>query len=193
MWVRRSAILPVPQYAKVPESAVDAVHEGLADNEEEARSQLDQAFEQFEKNQPALATYIGEQLSDPLDDTALALGYFLALAIWMAFERTHGSELGSVSDEELNTARELLDLDESLRRGDPNEMMDSDDIIAMEQPALLSFVNRHLEATLQAHADNIDVDDVAQIYRAVLIEVLALSYAVSRPAGLIAAKAAMLA
>lgn len=172
---------------------MDAVHEGLADNEEEARSQLDQAFEQFEKSQPALATYIGEQLSDPLDDTALALGYFLALAIWMAFERTHGSELGTVSDEELTTARELLDLDESLRRGDPNEMMDSDDIIAIEQPALLSFVNRHLEATLQAHADSIDVDDVAQIYRAVLIEVLALSYAVTKPAGLLAHKAAMLA
>jgi hypothetical protein len=72
-------------------------------------------------------------------------------------------------------------------------MMDSDDIIAVEQPALLSFVNRHLEATLQAHADSIDVDDVAQIYRAVLIEVLALSYAVTKPAGLPADKAAMLA
>jgi len=193
MWVRRSAIRPVPQYAKVPESAIDAVHAGLADNEEDARAQLDLAFEQFERGQPALAAYIGEALSDPLDDTALALGYFLALAIWMAFEKAQAEQLREVTEEDLLTTRELLDLDENLRRSDPSEMLDSDDIIAVEQPALLAFVNRHLDATLQAHADSIDVDDVAQIHHAVLIEILALSYAVIRPLGFPTDKAELLA
>lgn len=193
MWVRRSAIRPVPQYARVPESAIEGVHAELAEDEEQARVELDAAFEQFERQQPALANFIGEALSDPLDDTALALGYFLALALWMAFREAHEDALGEVSEEDIRATAELLQLDEELRRADPAELLDTDDIVAIEQPALLSFVNRHLDATLQAHADTIDVDDVHLIYRAILIEVLTLSYAVQQPAGYPTSKAELLA
>lgn len=52
----------------------------------------------------------------------------------------------------------------------------------MEQPDVLAFVQEHLDAALEANANEVDVDDVHTIYRVVLIEVLALSYAVRPPA-----------
>ena len=51
----------------------------------------------------------------------------------------------------------------------------------MEQPDVLAFVQEHLDAALEANANEVDVDDVHEIYRVVLIEVLALSYAVRPP------------
>jgi hypothetical protein len=63
----------------------------------------------------------------------------------------------------------------------------------MEQPSLLEFVHEHLDATLEAHAEDVDVDDVHTVYRLVLVEILALSYAVRKPAGYPVAKTEMLA
>jgi hypothetical protein len=159
------------------------VRQGLSDDDDEARSQLDEAFERFERSQPELASYVADALSRPLDDTALALGYFLALTVWLAFEQVQSGHIESVSEEALGATEQLLELDEQLRRADPAETLDTDDVIAMEQPHLLDFVHEHLEATLEAHADQIDVDDVHTVYRLVLVEILVLSYAVQRPAG----------
>ena len=193
MWVRRSAIRPVPPYARVPSHALEAVRDSLAEDDEEARAQLDAAFERFERKQSALAAHVAEALGRPLDETALALGYFLALAVWLAFEQVHGDDLDEVSTDELQATDELLTLDEQLRRADPAEALDSDDVIAMEQPHLLDFVHEHVDATLEAHADEIDVDDVHVVYRIVLVEILALSYAVRRPSGYPVAKTELLA
>ncbi|MBN1609395.1 MAG: hypothetical protein JW940_22380 [Polyangiaceae bacterium] len=183
MWVRRSAIRPVPPYARVPEHAMDQVRGGLAEDDEEARAQLDQAFERFERRQPVLAAHVAHALGSPLDETALALGYFLALAVWLGFERAHGDRVTEIETEEIEATEELLTLDEQLRRADPADALDSDDVIAMEQPHLLNFVHEHVTATLDAHADDIDVDDVHAVYRVILVQILALSYAVQLPTG----------
>lgn len=193
MWVRSSAIRPVPSYARVPTHALDAVRESLADDDDAAREQLDAAFERFERLQPALAARVAETLSKPLDETALGLGYFLALAVWLAFEKVHDDHVAEIREDELLATDELLTLDEELRRADPAEALDSDDVIGMEQPDLVEFVHEHVDATLEANADEVDVDDVHQIYRAVLIEILALSYAVQRPSGYPVAKSELLA
>lgn len=193
MWVRRTAIRPVPSYARVPQHALESVREGLAEDDEEARAQLDEAFERFEQTQPALAGHVADALGQPLDETALALGYFLALAVWLGFEHVHGEHLDEVSQEEIDATEQLLTLDEELRRADPAEALDSDDVVAMEQPHLLEFVHEHIDATLEAHAEEIDVDDVHSVYRTILVEILALSYAVQRPAGYPVAKTELLA
>ena len=132
-------------------------------------------------------------LSRPLDETALALGYFLALTVWLAFERAHGVHIDEITEEQIAATDELLTLDEELRRADPAEALDSDDVIAMEQPHVLSFVHEHIDATLDAHAEEIDVDDVHVVYRVVLVEILAMSYAVRRPEGYPVAKTELLA
>jgi hypothetical protein len=183
VWVRSTAIRPVPPYAHVPSHSLEAVRESLADDDAAAREQLDAAFERFERTQPAIAAKVAEILGKPLDETALALGYFLSIAVWLAFEQAHGQHLVEVREEELNATDELLRLDEALRRADPAEALDSDDVIGMEQPELVEFVHEHVDATLEAHSDEVDVDDVHLVYRAVLVEILALSYAVERPSG----------
>jgi hypothetical protein len=183
VWVRASAIRPVPAYARIPASALESVRSSLAEDEDEARAQLDEAFDRFEAEQPCLSAHIGDMLNEPLDETALALGYFLALAVWLAFEKTHATRIEQVSAESIAATQELLGLDEELRRADPHESVDTDDVVAMEQPHLLEFVYEHVNATLEANAPHIEVDDVDLIYHVILVEILALSYAVDRPAG----------
>lgn len=182
VWVRRAAIRPVPLYARVSSHVLTAIETELADDDELAREQLDTAFSRFEQSQPALAARVADALGRPLDETALALGYFLTLAVWLAFERNFEDRLSEVTADELEAAEQSLELDEELRRLDPAEAVDSDDVIAMEQPDVLGFVQEHLDAALEAHAGTVDVDDVDAIYRVVLVEILALSYAVEAPA-----------
>jgi hypothetical protein len=182
VWVRRAAIRPVPSFALVGEPVLARIEEELASDDDEAKAKLDEAFARFEKTQPALADSLSDELAKPLDETALALGYFLTLAVWLGFERTFGESLGEVTSLALTSVEEALSLDEQIRLSDPAEVVDSDDVIAMEQPHLLAFVNEHLDAALEANADDVDVDDVHHIYRVVLVEILALSYAVTTPA-----------
>jgi hypothetical protein len=177
----------------VQQHSLDHVRESLSEDDEEARGQLDEAFERFERTQPALAGRVADALNRPLDETALALGYFLTLAVWLAFEHAHSKHIGEVREQELEATEQLLELDEELRRSDPAEALDSDDIVAMEQPHLLEFVHEHIDSTLEAHAHDIDVDDVHTVYRIVLVEVLCLSYAVERPEGYPVAKVELLA
>lgn len=166
----------------MPAAALDTIREALSDDDS-AREYLDEAFERFERKQTALSSFVSEALNRPLDETALALGYFLALAVWLSFEQTHGEHLNEISTDELLATDQLLELDEELRRADPAESLDSDDVIAMEQPHLLEFVHEHIDATLDAHAEQIDVDDVHTVYRMILVQLLALSYTVERPRG----------
>ncbi len=181
MWVRRAAIRPVPSYARLTRGALESIEEQLSKEGEHARLQLEQAFQRFEETQPVLAARLGEALSAPLDETALALGYFLTLSIWLAFESAFGSELEGITETQLEGVEQALALDEQIRSTDPAEALESDDVVGMEQPDVLEFVREHLEAAIQDRSGQVDVDDVHGIYRVVLVEVLALSYAVKPP------------
>lgn len=158
------------------------MEEQLGEEDDPSRGRLDEAFTRFENTQPALADRISTTLNGPLDETALALGYFLTLAIWLAFDAVFGAALEEVSEVALKGVEESLQLDEQIRLSDPAEAVDSDDVVAMEQPEILAFVHEHLDAALEANAEEVDVDDVHSIYHVVLVEVLALSYAVRAPA-----------
>ncbi len=159
------------------------MRDSFAEDDEEAREQLDEAFAAFETSQPQLAAHAAAALAEPLDETALALGYFLVLAVWLGFRQAHGEFMELVTDESLQATEASVTLDEQLRLADPAEALDTDDVVAMEQPHLLEFINDHVNATLESHAEHIDVDDVHAVYRLVLIVVLALSYAVKPPEG----------
>jgi hypothetical protein len=181
VWVRRAAIRPVPPYARVPLEILTRIEQELADEDDSARQRLDEAFERFEATQPFVADRVAKALGRPLDETALALGYFLTLSVWLAFERNFEGWLSEVKKDEVAAAEQSLALDEELRRVDPEEAVDSDDVIAMEQPDLIRFVHEHLDHALEAHAGDVDLDDVDAIYHVVLIEILVLSYAVRPP------------
>ena len=108
MWVRRAAIRPVAQYAQLPLRALSDVENQLGEDDEQARERLDEAFSRFEETQPALAERISNILHGPLDETALALGYFLTLAIWLAFDSSFGSEMAEVTETALVGVEESL-------------------------------------------------------------------------------------
>lgn len=183
MWVRRSAIRPVPRYARVSASAVAAVEATLAGADERARRLCAEGFDRFSAQQQALARYMVDKLPQSLDEAALALGHMLGVAVFVAFESFPADALRRLDTDAVAAADVALGADEELRRVDPMDALDSEDIVAIEQPALMAFVNKQIGLTLSEHADSIDIDDVALVFRAVLVEILALSHAVLPPRG----------
>ena len=186
MWVRGAAIRPVPPYAVVGRDILERVEEELADGGLGAKSELDDAFERFERTQPALAQRAADILARPLDETALALGYFLTIAVWLAFERAFGGRLVEVSEEERNAAEAALELEEQLRANNAREPLELEDVMAIEQPGVLAFVNEHVDAALEPQdgdTRDVDVDDVHVVYRNILVQTLALSHAVTSTTG----------
>ncbi len=185
MWVRGAAIRPVPPYAVVSRPVVEQVERALGQEGDAADRELEQWFERFEKTQPAVAAHINQVLSRPLDETALALGYFLSVAVWIAFDRAFRGRLTAVSEDALAASDAALTLEEELRAKHTDEPLELDDVMAIEQPAVVAFLHEHVDAALDASADgkDVDVDDVHLVYRAVLLEILALSHAVEAPQG----------
>jgi hypothetical protein len=187
MWVRGAAIRPVPRYAIVGARSLDQIERELADDSSRAREELDEAFARFESTQPNLADAISRLLSKPLDETALALGYFLSIAIWLAFERTFTeTRLREVSLDVLNATEEAIALEEQLRASHGDEPLDLDDVVSIEQPSVLAFVHGHVEAALdpsarrvqQRQGCEVEVEDVQAVYRAIVLLTLCLSHAV---------------
>jgi hypothetical protein len=200
MWVKGAAIRPVPRYAVVSKATLDQIERELADDSAIAQAELDGAFARFESSQPQLADAISQALSQPLDERALALGYFLSIAIWLAFERTFGGpRLRQVSRDALRATDEAITLEEELRAAQGGEPLELDDIVSTEQPNVLAFVHGHVDAALDPRAastrgdeaymrdsgehavlglQDIDVDHVRAVYRAIVLLTLCLSHAV---------------
>lgn len=183
----------MPAFARIPRYALDKVREELLVDGEDAHDRLDEAFEDFEEQQPVVASHVGQILSRPLSEPAMALGFFLSLSIWLAFEHTHGAAVQCVTSEELHSTKELMSFDEGLRREESQESLETADVIGMEQPALVEFVHQHMEATLDLRHSEVTADEMQLIYRTVLVEILALSYAVQAPMGFPVSKSEVLA
>jgi hypothetical protein len=188
MWVRGAAIRPVPRYAVIAATTLEGIERELAEDSDSARGQLDAAFSRFESTQPQLADALSQVLAKPLDETALALGYFLTIATWLAFEREFGkTRLREVSSDALEATQQAIDLEEELRAAQGDEPFDVDDVVSIEQPGLLAFVHEHIEAALETspseghpsrESREVDVDDVHAVYRVVVLLALCLSHAV---------------
>ena len=195
MWVRGAAIRPVPSYAVVDREVLDRIEEELAEAGLSPKADLDEAFARFEQTQAALSQQAAEVLARPLDEVALQLGYFLTMAVWLSFERAFGARLVEVDDQALEAAQSALTLEEELRATHAHEPLELEDVMAIEQPGILAFVNEHVEAALEpgdghGHGPTegkepreVDVDDVHAVYRNVLVMTLALSHAVSPASG----------
>ena len=187
MWVRGAAIRPVPRYAVVASSTLDGIERELADDSARSREELDGAFARFEASQPHLADTVSQALSQPLDETALALGYFLSISIFLAFERTFGeARLRQVSSDALAATEQAIALEEELRAAHGDEPLDLDDVVSIEQPNVLAFVHEHVDAALdptaraaqRGQSTDVDVEDVHAVYRAIVLLTLCLSHAV---------------
>ena len=195
-WARGAAIRPVPGYAIVPAPSLRHIEEELAREANHGPASMDVAFERFEATQPEVAARIQEVLERPLDETALALGYFLSIAVWLAFERAFAGRLGEVSADAWSATVDALTLEEDLRKTDAAEPFELEGILTREQPDVRAFVHEHMEAALETGIPNDDdgceddappvevlMDDVQLVYRTILLETLALSHAVKPSEG----------
>jgi hypothetical protein len=166
---------------------LEGVEEELARADEGDGGELGAAFDRFETSQPALADYVATALGKPLDETALALGHFLTAGVWLGFERAFGARLSPVTEDALTATLSAVALEEELRAEHGEEPLDLDDVMTMEQPRVLAFVNEHVEAALELGGgdghDEADVDDVAAVYRTIIVMTLCLSHAVAPNAG----------
>jgi hypothetical protein len=185
MWVRGAAIRPVPRFAVVEAALLEDIERQLADDSPGAGAELDGAFTRFEATQPHLADALQRVLTRPLDETALALGYFLSITIWLAFERAFGpARLREVSEDALRATEAAIELEQELRASHGEEPFDLDDVVSLEQPSVLAFVHEHVDAALEPATNttsrprDVDVDDVHSVYRAVVLLTLCLSHAV---------------
>lgn len=188
MWVRGAAIRPVPSYAVVDRRVLDAIEQELGESDDATTPELDGAFDRFERTQPALSRRATKVVAKPLDETALALGYFLTITVWLAFERAFGGRLSEITEEEVEAAEAALELEEELRAAHVEEPLDLEDVMAIEQPGILGFIHEHVDAALdptdaEDSARDVDVEDVHAVYRLVLVMTLALSHAVASPTG----------
>ena len=183
MFLRKAALRPVPRYAVVDEQAMGALEQTLEEEEEGLQQALDSAYHELDRRQPVLAQWLAEQVADRSDEMAQSLGYFLAVTVYLVFREAFPTRLGEVDAGGLHIALETLAADEELRANDPTEIFNSDDVVAMGQPVVLGYVQHHLEEALQQAGDDADVAELDLVYRAILVEVIALTHAVTAPAG----------
>ena len=186
MWPARAAIRPIAPFALVPLEAIAAAESEVSDDRD-LEAQVMESFEAFERAQPALGSWLRGLLEPLRDDTAQALGYFLSIVVHRSFAGAFGPRVQRVDDDALATVQATLEWDEELRRGAADEVLESDDLVAIGQPHLMAFVREQLEAALEPDEEgdpvDVDLDAVAGVYRAVLIEILALGQALTSPRG----------
>lgn len=186
MWPARSAIRPVPMHAQVSRDSIDAA-EGELSERGDLEAQVLQGMREMSRLQPTLSRWIERAIDGVLDETALALGQYLSVICWRAFVDGFGQRVAAVDDATLSAVVATFDCDEEIRRGAADEVLESDDVVAMGQPHLVGFVREQVEAALEPDEDgdaaDVDLDAVSAVYRVVLVEILALGQCVSAPRG----------
>lgn len=189
MWPARAALRPVPPHAVVSAEVVESVESELTDAHD-LEVRIDASFQDLQTSQPALFRYLSTELDGLSDETAQALVQFLGVSVLRAFHLAFGARLKALDETALHTAKALFDWDEELRRGAADEVLESDDVVAIGQPSLVSFVREQLDAALEPDEDgepaDVDLDAIALVYRAALIEIIALGQAVASTRGSVA-------
>lgn len=183
MFLRKAALRPVPRWAVVGDGAIDILEAKLSDAAEGLQGELDMGYRDMDLGQPHLAEWLAQEVSSGPDELAQSVGYFLAVTVYLAFKEAFGQRLRTVDETSLDLARQTLAVDEELRANDPSEVFESDDVIAMGQPALIDFIQHHFDEAIAQSDEATDLRAFDVVYRALLVEVIALSHAVDAPEG----------
>lgn len=183
MFFRKAALRPIPRHAIVERHVIDALESTLDGEEQSLQDALDRGYAELDRRQPTMAAWVAEVLSETKDELVQSVGYFLAVTVYMCFRDAFPRRLVEVGEETLRMADETLRADEELRAADPREILDSDDVLALRQPAIVGFLQHHVSEAVEQGEDEIDLDELDLIYRLLLVQIIALSDAVSSPSG----------
>jgi len=185
LFLRKAALRPVPEHATVSEYAVDALEVELEACGEDLQEALDVGYRGLDRDQPSLADWLSEQVTLCHDEMVQSLGYFLVITVFMLFREAFPRRLTEVDEDALSMARNTLEVDEELRAHDPHEVLESDDVIGLTQPLVLDFIQHHIQEALEQTEGELDIEALDRLYRALLVEVIALSHAVASPSGVV--------
>lgn len=183
VFVRKAALRPVPAFAVVDDHIVEGVEATLDDEEDALQDALDRGYADLDRRQAALSSWMARELSGTQDEMVQSLGYFLVVTVYLAFREAFPTRLHEVGDDDLRMADATLEADEEIRAADPTEILDSDDVVALSQPALIAFVQHHVHEALDQSEGEVNLDQLDRIYRALLVQIIALSHAVASPSG----------
>jgi len=183
VFLRKAALRPVPSWAIVDEVALDGLEVYLGDEDENLQAALDSGYHEMDRRQPQLAEWLASQVSSRSDELAQSVGYFLVVTVYLAFREAFPTRLDAVDEASLALALATLEVDEELRASDPTEVFESDDVVAMGQPALVSYVQHHFDEALAQAQGSPDLEAFDVVYRGILVEIIALSHAVRAPEG----------
>ena len=172
MLIQPGALSPVPSYAAVPAQAVAVVLQRLT-AAGSLQHPLDVAFRRLESEQPELAGFIASELSELEQPEAQALGYFLFLTVYLAFEEAFHRRVRRLEPEDLDAALEQLVVDGEVRSQTCPAGSYSEDVVAVGQPALMDTIRGEIKAAAEK------IPEVDPILQALLVEVVALTQAVS--------------
>lgn len=170
MWVSPGALTPVPSHATIDESTVAAVIKDLLRGDA-LRHELDATFRRLELRHPALAELVAGEVAEIDSAPGQALGYFLFLTVYRAFEQGFGRRLGPITHQQLDAALERLVTDSEVRETCAPATC-SEDVLAIGQPALMQLIDRELRK-----AEN--SEELMPAFEALLVELIVLSEAVS--------------
>ncbi len=184
MFIQKAALRRAPSYATVPAHALELVESSLDHDAQDLQETLDRGHRQMERQQSHLSEWLAEQISDCDDELAQSLGYFLGVTVFLAFFEAFSKRLSSVSPDALKMVLKTFDIDEELRAADPNNGLGSDDVIGLSQPVLVEYVQHHMGEALEQAGEHVNTQGFDDIYRAVLVQIIALSYAVQSPEGM---------
>jgi hypothetical protein len=182
VFLRKAALRPVPTYAVVEPHFIEAVETSL-DEEGKLQDRLDVGYRELDRRQPRLSGWLSTELSTGNDEAVQSLGYFLIISVYLAFREAFPTRLREIDEGSLQMAIDTLSADEELRANDPTEVLESDDVVAMSQPSMVSFVQHHVQEALEQSKGELNLEELDRIYRAVLVQVIALSHAVATPGG----------
>jgi hypothetical protein len=171
MLIQKGALSTVPRYAVLAEDAVARVLPPLAD-QTVLQQELDASFRQLEAEQPALAAFLADELNEFELPAAQALAYFLFLLVFRAFREGFGARLPAVAEREVEQALQRLLADGEVRSRTCIANSYSEDMVALNQPALMRVIQAELE-----HAPD-EAGELGPIMQALLVEILALTHAV---------------
>ena len=183
VFFRKAAIRPIPRYAVIDRRFVDVVEHELDGESVVLQNKLDRLYNQLAQRQPALSIFLSAELGEIEDELAQSLGYFLIAAVHMLFTEAFPNRLEEVDEDALAVALATLSADEELRALDPLEKLDSDDLVGMNQPAVVDFVQHHVREAFEQAEDDIPVEALDRVYRAILVQIIALGHAVLSPTG----------
>jgi len=173
-------------WAIVPEEVVGALAEELKGEADEVRAVVDRGMEKLDRDQPTLSGYVSSCLQHIEDETALALGHFLSVATFLAFDRAFAGRLRAVDDDALHAAREALVTESELQEKEPHLRLSAAASVATLQPHVAALVDRHLSAAVEAEEDAPSEEALGVVFGTVLVIVVALTHCVGAPEGRLA-------